>query len=244
METTVPRLSAAEAVALAVSLSSAHHTSGKGRDARLDARLSEVVAKQKALSAVLSQAPEPASEKKKYDLRCDAAWRATNYWLTGWTLLADPLAESAKRLMQCLFADGLDFINATFDAQWAEQDRRLAALKNSQLEPLFTTLGGAAFLTELHASHREYGKALNITQASNTLPQPSLTTPLRSLAEAIGNYLVALAAFASDGPEAASIANVLAAPVERFRTPRTTPVAPLPVNPLAPPTTGPTLPTA
>jgi hypothetical protein len=37
--------------------------------------------------------------------------------------------------------DGLDFIDVTFDAQWAEQDRRLAALKCSQPQPFFTTLG-------------------------------------------------------------------------------------------------------
>jgi hypothetical protein len=60
-------------------------------------------------------------------------------------------------------------------------------------------------------------------QATNTPPQPSLMMSLRALTNAIGNDLVALADLASDGPEAAGIANVSAASLERFRTPRNIP---------------------
>lgn len=229
METTVPRVSGAEAQSLGTALITAHHKHGKGKDARVDKRAQEVADATKVLAELSAKTPEVAEQsRKEADLRCDDIWRSTQAWLTGWSTVRSPLAPLAAQLKATLFPDGLAFINLTFEAQWSEQQHRLDAIAKTDLEPAFAKLGGADFLAELKASHTAYGQVLNITSATKApLPVP-IAPALKSLVDSIGRYLTALKSFADDGSEQSSLAELLAEPVERFRATRSSPATPPP----------------
>jgi hypothetical protein len=165
----LPRLSAAEALALITGLLTVADKAGK-LPARLERARARLATARDTLAAALrpttAAGSTTAQARRKADLALDAAWSATFDWLAGWCKLDEednPHRAPAQALFALVFPDALSFTKLPYKVQWAESGSRLEAIASDGHEETFKALGGAPFLKRLRKLQKAYGDALGIT---------------------------------------------------------------------------------
>jgi hypothetical protein len=150
----------------------------------------------------------------------NAVWAATHAWLSGWTKLPSGGEEAAlaQKLFDVLFEDGLNFLHLKYEAEWVASDRKLTDLVEKDLEDAFAELGGQRFLAQVRRVHKEYGKALGLTQARVREQQaPLVRDALDAFTQSLRQYVVQVTAH-SELEGAHELAERLLAPVVEWRS--------------------------
>lgn len=191
------------------------------------------------------EATETAN-RRPADLRNDRAWSAFAGALdSAATLASTPRGQVAAELQPLLFANGLTFTQLPFEKQWAESARLLALIEGEGLEAKITrAVGGPEYLTELRASHTEYGAALNITEPAERQAEVNLSDALGKLRDSLNLHLSQLVAWGNQAPESESLARAALDPIDQARAresaratghkppePEVTPESPVPPAP-------------
>jgi hypothetical protein len=179
--------------------------------------------------AAQAASADPGVDKRKVDLALDNAWGGTHKRLVAWTHLpteGHPERAEAERLLDVLFADGLAFLGATYEAEWAESDRRLRQIDAEGLGPALDRLAGKAFVAEIRRAHTAYGDALGVTGAPRSKPEPvDIATPFNELRTAIRAYARKAVGLVDEDDGGKSLHVVLRAlaPIDEAKSRRRTP---------------------
>lgn len=164
---------------------------------------------------------EESAARIQADRRIDGAWRSVEQRLSPWLAL-DPSKqpEGARALYELLFAGGLGFVNEPYRSEWAESDRRIAALREAGHEKRLRRLVDDAFVDELLAAHEQYTRALGIGAAgSKPDDRPlGLDTALNEARSALRKYARQVVAHVDDDdPESVREAQTALAPIAQLR---------------------------
>jgi hypothetical protein len=163
---------------------------------------------------------------KLADMAVDAAWSATYEWLGAWSKLPHAAgAKTAATLLARLFPNKRGFLRLKVVKEWAESEARLTLIAEQGLEASFTELGGAAFLTDLRATHAAYGEALGITKAAEVAPDDveRLGDALTALIDALRGYVLQASAMARKAdPASGALVDRLLLPITSWAS---TPIA-------------------
>lgn len=142
--------------------------------------------------------------------------------ISGYAMLppgAYPISARAEALEKTFFPDGMSFLKAAMEAEWAVSEQLLKRIDDDKLASEIDAVAGPDFLTEVRAAHAAYGEVLGITKA-HTVPEDvaALLEPLRALVQAIGDYAIQIVA-SVDRDDAASIkvAKNALLPMDRYR---------------------------
>jgi hypothetical protein len=130
--------------------------------------------------------------------RSDRAWGALYYVLYGAARVPDdtPRPKQAQELLDSVFPDGLSFLALSYRAQWVESKRRLQRIEDKKLEqPLADVTGSTSYLEVVRTTHRDFGNALNITEADSTDETPNLTEGIAKVREAMSYYVLQVIAW-------------------------------------------------
>ena len=135
---------------------------------------------------------------RSIDLRLDVGWSAFRDWLTGWTRAAKcPSKEQVLALHHAMFGEGLEWLNARYAAEWAASKTRIDVITGTPENPGYetlvrTTLGGAAFLDELHEAQLAYTDMV-ILQAPEALAEnPKIREAMDELHATLREYVTAV----------------------------------------------------
>ncbi|WP_394833163.1 hypothetical protein LVJ94_42345 [Pendulispora rubella] len=134
-------------------------------------------------------APSQAAARA-FDMALDVAWRALYVRLNAYGALPvdrHPQARRALDLVGILFPTGLGFLTLPYSEEWAESEKRLAAIAQHQFAGDLDVLCGPEFLPNVKIAHAAYGESLGITQGSEPRA-PAVAAPLRTLQNAIAAY--------------------------------------------------------
>lgn len=219
-----PRLDVPQAFALAIALLHALpqaaqvgvHRSAKALSKATLALQALWAARQRSLGAV------KPSDKATVDNRIDTAWGALNLRISAYALLpteADPLVARARVLETSLFPDGMGFLKAAMEAEWAASEQLLKRIDDEKLAADVDAVAGSAFLAEVRAAHGVYGEVLSITKAQ-AVPEDvvALLAPLRAVVRAIGDYAVQVVATVDrEDPATIKAARNALLPLDRYR---------------------------
>jgi hypothetical protein len=219
----IPVLDAPKAIALAQALDQAAR-GATDLPPLVQKALDQVRAAQAVLTAALAAkvvdgAGAGPDVTRAADQVIDAVWRAFHAWLQAFTKLPVHLATdqvaSAQQLLSEYFADGLQFTQAAFRAEWAESGARLQSLAQTGRDALVRTLGGDVFLQALGTAHQAYGEALGLTADRAAPPVPArVKEPLQALQTALRTYVVRIAGQVDeDDPKTGALARKLLAPL-------------------------------
>jgi hypothetical protein len=189
--------------------------------------------------AAQAASASPGADKRKADAALDNAWSGLHKRLTAWTHLpadAYPERAEATRLLDTLFADGLSFLSVSYEAEWAESDRRLRQIEGERLGSTLERLAGGPFVAEVRRAHAAYGDALGVTGAPRPKPAPvDVATPFNELRAAIRTYVRKAVGLVDDddGGQSAELVQRALAPLDeakakRRRSPSTEPDGPPP----------------
>lgn len=161
-------------------------------------------------------AADHGSMARRADFDEDAVWIALFHWLKGWATLPGHLAperDIAHAVLEGLFPDGTAFTQLTYALEWAEAERRLAILDAEGHAARIDSLGGGPILRALRAAHREYERALGMSD-----PKPSIADtgrdPLAPMTSAVRDALEAYVRAVIGGD--ASRVDPLLAPLRRW----------------------------
>ncbi|UJR79178.1 hypothetical protein [Sandaracinus amylolyticus] len=228
----LPTLSAEDAYTLVSQL--LHQASRAPAPASLEELVIELASRHSTLqSQLVARRAKPGVDTKiavEADRAVDTAWSALRDWLSGWVKLgaAVPRATEIAELDSFLFADGLSFLTYRFEAEWAESETRLTALRARRNEELVRALGGAPFLDVLFAAHARYGEALGV--AGDTAPAPSdakIGESRDAMLDALREYVVAvLGTVRRSRPATSERADQLLRPLAEWEARPRTPAAP------------------
>lgn len=163
-----------------------------------------------------------AEDKRPADLALDTAWSACQARAESYTWLpADryPEAVVAAEVRDIAFPDGLGFLKLAYEQQWAESERRLAALESSGRMADFERIVGADLLAELRRTHAEYGRVLGITKAAEPTTQVYLADRLVEVRVAMASYVLkVLATVDDDDPSSVESARRALRPIDVLRS--------------------------
>jgi hypothetical protein len=159
-------------------------------------------------------------DRRKSDIRIDNAWGILLDRLESYSRLPVgqyPRAARARELLDTISPNDREWLKLTYEAEWAESDKRLGWIEKQGLAKDINELAGPEFLSEVKAAHAEYGVALGVTVPAPELLGVNLAEPLQSLARSIGKYTLAVVTMAGD--DAASLAVVRKAlrPIDDLR---------------------------
>ncbi|OIP37821.1 MAG: hypothetical protein AUK47_12975 [Deltaproteobacteria bacterium CG2_30_63_29] len=170
----LPRTNALDAEALAISLlTAASATPVPAMAAKSCERLKT---KTTALSGAIATLVTPKAESTQplphiIDPRLDRCLSLTRQWVEGILYLDEPentLRDRAKPIHDVFFADGLTYINLSYQRQWSAVRARLAVADELGLDAVFAELNGAFFIASIRRLHKLYGDALGITDTRVT----------------------------------------------------------------------------
>lgn len=206
----IPKLTVASAVAVSTALLSSVPKSApaevKSSARKLRAAL---VALKGAWKERVPQNKAP-QDPRAADLRVDTAWGALHSRVESASWLpADkyPVAKSARRILDIVFADGLTFLTLPYPSEWAESERRLARIDSENLAADIDKVAGKEYLEELRAAHTAYGETVRAMLTKEEEISSNLLEPLRVLGRRLSAYSRKLLALA-DEDEPATIAMV------------------------------------
>lgn len=165
---------------------------------------------------------EESAARVQADRRLDRAWGAQQQRLAPWLSLdASKQPEGAQALYDLLFSDGLEFVNAPYRSEWAESDRRIAAVRKEKFEPLLRKLVGDVFVDELLDAHEAYTKALGIGAAGEAAAARAVTVDkaLNEARSALRKYArQVVAQVDEEDAESVAWAQALLAPIAQVRS--------------------------
>lgn len=159
-------------------------------------------------------------DRRKSDMRIDNAWGILLDRLEAYSLLpvaSFSRAPRARELVDITSPNDREWLNAAFEAEWAESTKRLLRIEEEGLAKDINELAGPEFLLEVQSAHAAYGIALGVTKPAQEVPEVNLAEPLRSLARAIGRYGLAIAAMANDDPATVAVVRKALRPIDAFR---------------------------
>lgn len=166
--------------------------------------------------------PARAEDPRPLDTRYDSAWSALRDRIAATAALPiddheDDIAR-ADALNEVLFPAGADFLKLPYVKQWAEADKRIATVAERGLRKDIERLAGAPYWSHIEALHQLYGDTLGITKnKDNPPPAAGLLDPLRTAQRSIANYLLQVAAAASQDEAFVEPAKRALAPVDATR---------------------------
>ena len=172
-----------------------------------------------------------SDSKEVWNRFLDSAWAALRWWCKGWSLLPHPEHAAqvalARRLEAVLFTDGLRFTMLPFRTQWVESQTRLGIIEKESLDTVITALGGELILAAVRKAHDDFGRALGLTEATETSPSAA---PLREsrddLAATLRRYVLQVTAHADpDDPASRALADDLLLPIKTWKTRAATPAS-------------------
>jgi len=183
----LPRTNALDAEALAISLlTAASATPVPAMAAKSCERLKT---KTTALSGAIATLVTPKAESTQplphvIDPRLDRCLSLARQWIEAILYLEEPentLRDLAKSIHDVFFADGLTYINLSYQRQWSAVRARLTVADELGLDAAFAELNGAFFIASIRRLHKLYGDALGITDTRVTL---DVEAKLRPFADA------------------------------------------------------------
>ena len=166
------------------------------------------------------------------DRTAASAWAGTELWVQGWRRIpaGEKHTRAAERIEERIFPDGLRFLRVNPARRWSESERRLAHIKEHEMEADFALLGGEAILATLRATHESFGAALGINAPRPVTEAPQVRERLDGAKAALRYYVFQVTAQVD--PEDASTAEVaerLLEPLLSYdATPRARAVRPAP----------------
>jgi hypothetical protein len=178
---------------------------------------SQAVALQTGLVSRLGQ--DRSQTVAPLDAELDAQWRGCHLVIQGFKEMSGEKQAAALRLDQALFSEGLAFLRAKFDVQWAESEARLTRLdQDPALVGDLETLCGNDTLAALRDLHGKYGDALGITAVRQDSEPPNIIEPLRKLKDAVRLYVLrGVAAFDPDSAADKETLSKMLRPIEDSR---------------------------
>lgn len=215
----LPRLSAAEAIALASALVSRAHALAPlpmaiGRSlGRLEGALDAL---RQAVRMRMGDGDDKGVVIQVVDRVLDSAWTSSYVWCNSWRRLPGQpdINAKAERLHSVLYANGLPVTERQHKVQWLESQARLDLIEEYDLEPVFRELGGQVILDTIRSAHNRYGQLLGLIEAG---ARPALTVGerLRALVETLRRYVIRAAAHVEpDDPASVELACGLLEPLE------------------------------
>lgn len=162
--------------------------------------------------------PAPV-DKRKADMRIDNAWAILLDRLEAYASLPAaeyPKASRARELIDRLARDR-EWLKLPYGAEWAESQKRLAAVGEEGLEGDLDLLAGPEFVTEVQQAHKAYGAALGVTEAAPEAAQVSLIEPLRALSRSIARYGIAMAGMVDDDTVSLALVRKALRPIDEHR---------------------------
>ena len=222
---TLPRLSVADAVALATALLARSADAGTLPAAiqRAADQTSQRLALLRDLvrgnAEIVGQSP---AAMRASDRALDAAWGALSDFTNAFVRLSQTMPDAshdssyagdagdasdadevnraliadARLLRDALFYDGLRFLRRKFREQWVESQTRLDIIASRELEPVIERLGGAAIVATVRRMHHHYGEALGITAEAEERNPARVTDALLALRNSLRSYVLQVAAHA------------------------------------------------
>lgn len=195
----LPKLSAAEAEALAAALVARAEDSGPLAPAvaRALARMRGALDKVRAHGQSDAPAGDSTVTAHEADRDLDAAWAAAFAWCSGWTKLPyeSSSVSKADQVYRLLFSEGLKFIQYRYKVEWIESQARMEVIDAQGLEAHFAALGGTEILETLRRAHERYGQALGIT-GPRTAPAGAMAENLARLVAETRQYVLQVLASA------------------------------------------------
>ncbi len=136
------------------------------------------------------------------------------------TLLPAEMPESqrATQMIAQLFPLGLGFLQLPYDRQWALCESAMRTIGDGPVAEELEELIGEPVLRELRAAHKNYGRALGITQAkAEAATTPNLANAARTLQEAFTEYALQLLAAGRADPSLGEAVMACLRPLDNAR---------------------------
>lgn len=185
-----------------------------------------------------------APDKRPADIRVDTAWGGLHARIEAYAQLPQedfPKAKRASEILHLLFPDGLGFLTISFNAEWAEGEKRLKLIEMQNLQSDIQSIAGAEFWDELQKAHLLYGQILGITQPVESKSPINLVDPLRALGRAMVQYAMQLISLLDEGEASLALVRHALHPIDQHRaqqsekrSEKAEPKDPLPAEPPGP----------
>lgn len=136
--------------------------------------------------------PKPESITRAADNTMDKAVKALHDRLVAYEGLVKENADTvdAANIVATIFPRGLEILNLRYREEWAEIDTLLQRVESEKLQKRIGELAGAVFLSNVAASHKAYGEALNITKAKDEeVEMAKVMEPFHRTRQALGTYV-------------------------------------------------------
>ena len=186
----LPRTNALDVEALAISLiTAASATAVPGTASKSFERLKTQTT---GLSGAIASLVTPKAESTQplphvIDPRLDRCLSLTRQWIEAILYLDEPentLRDLAKSIHDVFFADGLTYINLSYQRQWSAVRARLTVADELGLDAVFAELNGAFFIASIRRLHsctatrwasRTRGSPWTSKRSCDPLPTPHAT---------------------------------------------------------------------
>ncbi|HEU4410872.1 MAG TPA: hypothetical protein VFS43_36805 [Polyangiaceae bacterium] len=161
------------------------------------------------------------------DQQLDSTWSGFHGFLTGWTKLPSTpegvaKGRMAREVIELVFPEGLRFLNLPYREQWGESQTRLDRLGEPAIAERVSALGGEPFVRAIEAAHAEYGAALHVTEPeANPTPQVKVREPLDNFWEAVRSYALRVSNYLDENkhdPEAQKLGYALLKPLATWKS--------------------------
>lgn len=155
--------------------------------------LTRLRAAAEALRSIYSATPpaKPESITRAADTTMDKAVKALHERLVAYEGLVKVNEDTvdAANIVAAVFPKGLEILNLRYREEWAEIDTLLQRIESEKLQKRIGELAGAVFLSNVVASHKAYGEALNITKAKDEeVEMAKVMEPFQLTRQALGTY--------------------------------------------------------
>ena len=227
---TVPRTSAASAMALGTALVTAAR-----QEPDLPARFARPLERLESECEALRTSRRQQAAAREFDANAvgkadqllDGAWSGLHSFLVGWTKLsATPegvdQGARARAVLGRVFPAGLRFLNLPYRDQWAESQTKLDRLAEPSVAEHVTSLGGDAFVRAIELAHAKYGEALHVTKRkAEARVQIKVREPIERVLDAVRRYVVHVAAHVDEregDPAAQALGYALLEPLATWKS--------------------------
>ncbi|HEU4404000.1 MAG TPA: hypothetical protein VFS43_01705 [Polyangiaceae bacterium] len=227
---TVPRTSAASAMALGTALLTAARQEPKlpPRFVRSLERLEAECETLRASRTLRDEAQEiDASVANQADQDLDVAWSGLHNLLVGSTKLGVTpegveRGARARAVLTWVFPSGLRFLTLPYRDQWAESQTKLDRLAEPAMAEHLEALGAGPFVRAVEAAYEAYGEALYLTKRkAEVKAHVKVREPLERVLDAVRRYVVQVAAYLDDhedDAESQAMVRVLLEPLATWKS--------------------------
>lgn len=187
-------------------------------------RLEVVEATSASLSSALAH-QDPKGKlalpgRTEADKNIDGAIKSLDSFLISKIALPKTSARAGKVHEAFFRGEGLDFINADFEAEWADVKSRIELLDAKGFAKDIEDIGGADVLEHLRDMFKAYGIALGITEVKTQAAKVDVKKPYLAAMDALRRYVAVVVGYGAGSDkkrEKGELAAALLAPVEAAR---------------------------